>query len=440
MIHPGDQQADTGVTLRPNDITFEAASAVDPFGRVFWHEGNVYRAVSEPFVGFAEEILPRFPAWAAHGLVETGRAGIGLEGSPLVLAHKRIPFASYCTEWLPQMLRDAALCYLGLQAQLIRDGYVLKDGHPWNLLFDGGQPVYVDVGSITRYEPRLLERALREFRLYFLLPLRLFKAWGSDKTYRFLNRPIPNHEERSAVAREIGVRDGLLSRWLGPERELKWLIRHTARLGGSTGHATEWSAYEQKAPAVTDPESFVDKQRPAYKTLRRVGGGTALDIGCNKGWYSILAETMGYEVVSVDIDIESLDVLYDRVKAEKRRILPLRMDICEPTPSNGLGEAYPGFLDRMKCDVVLAMAVIHHLAYKRKLSFETFADRIATLARKAAVVEFIPREDQYVSKWDQAGMEWYTREGFRDAFLRHFRKVEAFPSTPAPREVFVCEK
>jgi 2-polyprenyl-3-methyl-5-hydroxy-6-metoxy-1,4-benzoquinol methylase len=203
---------------------------------------------------------------------------------------------------------------------------------------------------------------------------------------------------------------------------------------------TEWSAYEQKAPDVTNPEFFVEKQRPAYEVLQRIGSGSLLDIGCNKGWYSLLAESMGFRVVSIDIDLESLTILYKKVKREQRHILPLYVDFCEPTGANGLGGTYPDFMHRMKCDVVFAMAIIHHLAYKPKLSFEVIANRIAQLTRKVAVVEFIPREDIYVSKWNQDGMDWYTRENFVEAFMRHFNHMETFPSTPLPREVFVFDK
>ena len=426
--------------LPKEEIVLDPASSVDPFGTVFWHDGQVFRSVTSESEPLAREILARAPGWVDYGLVETSESSYRTEEASLVLSHRTITYRSYCTEWIPEMLRDAALSYLRLQLKLVEDGYLLKDGHPWNVLFDGGRPVYVDVGSITPFNGARLTHSLEEFRLYFLLPLMLLSASGSEKTYAVLNRPIPNPEEREEVARQMRLPAVRSPGWFGPRYGLKRLIRKVERLKISGVKRTEWTGYEQKAPDVTDPDSFIEKQQPAYEVLKRKGSGTLLDIGCSKGWYSLLAENMGFSVVSVDIDLDSLGILYDKVKRGQRNILPLHVDICRPTGASGLGGVYPAFIDRMKSDVVFAMAVIHHLSYKRKLSFETFAERIAQITRNVAVVEFIPREDMYVSKWDQGGMEWYTRRHFVEAFMRHFDRVEAFPSTPVPREVFVFEK
>ena len=427
-------------TLLKGDINFDPASSNDKFGRLFRYKNQVYRSVSPEFHSIASKILERAPYWAAYGLVQTTESGYKMENVPLVLSHRTIEFCSYCTEWLPEMLKDAAVTYLQLQHQLVTDGYILKDGHPWNLLFDQGQPVYVDIGSILPFDETQLTRSLQEFRIYFLLPLMLFSKWGSTKTYAFLNRPIPNPDERERVAQEIGLASIRIPRWFSSSYGLKRMISKIERMKFPGMERTEWSNYEQKSPDLTNPDSFVEKQHPAYEILRRISSGTLLDIGCNKGWYSLLAESMGFSVVSIDIDLESLTFLYKKVKSERKHILPLYVDISEPTRASGLDGAYPAFMDRMKYDVVFAMAIIHHLAYKSKLSFETFARRIAQLTRKVAVVEFIPREDMFVSKWNQERMEWYTREYFIESFMRHFDHMEASTSTPYPREVFVFEK
>ena len=46
------------------------------------------------------------------------------------------------------MLRDAALAILTLAAELAERGLTLKDSHPWNVLFHGTRPVWVDVTSV----------------------------------------------------------------------------------------------------------------------------------------------------------------------------------------------------------------------------------------------------------------------------------------------------
>ncbi len=426
--------------LGDEDIQFDPASSVDTFGRVFWYKGGVYRAVDSSSVGLANEIVNNMEAWSRHGLIGTRLSDIRISGCPLVLSHDTVRFRSYCTEWTPLMLRDAALTYLRLQLELVSSEYVLTDAHPWNVLFDGCSPVYVDVGSIRHFEPVLLVKSLEEFRIYFLLPLMLFSLWGTDKTYRFLKRPIPNAKERLEIADQIRLQGLRKPRWLTNRLYIRLLIRKIRNLPLEYDHTTEWSSYLQSTPAVGRPESYDDKQRIPYEVLEKHSPCTVLDIGCNKGWYSILADSLGCKVISTDVDIKSIDTLYRQSSSEDRKITPLFVDICSPTTASGLNGVYPDFIQRAAADVVLLMAVVHHISYKQKLSFRELAQRTEKLAKKVAVVEFIPSSDIHVNKWDQQNMEWYTRENFIEAFMKEFGSYEVFPSVPFPREVFVFRK
>lgn len=419
------------------DVEFESASQVDPFGRVFRYAGGIYRAIHRGQENAARTLVGKCRNWEAYGMVETDIADISLDDYALVLRHREIAVRSYCEEWTPGMLRDAALMYLGLQVRLVDDGYVLKDGHPWNILFDGGRPVYVDVGSIVPYERETLRHALEEFRLYFLLPLYMFARHGTAKTYSFLGQRIPNPEERKKQARYLGVLPIRLGSWPGARIYLKWLAWRVRQLRYPALVPTEWTGYEQKAPEVRATEQFDAKQRSVSQVLRDHPAKTLLDIGCNKGWYSLLAVALGYEVVAIDVDVPSLELLYRMSSRERLPILSLVVDICAPTGANGQNGAYPGFTNRVSADYVLAMSVIHHLSYRKGMHFDVFAERIARLTTRAAIVEFIPADDVHVSRWDQAGMEWYSRDSFVEAFSRYFSRYENFPSSPSPRETFV---
>ena len=72
-----------------------------------------------------------------------------------VLAHEQIPFVSYPYEWTFGMLKDAALLQLELvQAALERD-LILKDSSPYNVQFRGARPTFIDVGSFEELRPGL---------------------------------------------------------------------------------------------------------------------------------------------------------------------------------------------------------------------------------------------------------------------------------------------
>lgn len=58
------------------------------------------------------------------------------------------------------MLKDAALLHIDLFIRLGRHGLVFKDWHPYNILFKGTNPVFVDFGSIIPTDQLLNEAYL----------------------------------------------------------------------------------------------------------------------------------------------------------------------------------------------------------------------------------------------------------------------------------------
>ncbi|HEV8121419.1 MAG TPA: hypothetical protein VGQ67_10530 [Candidatus Polarisedimenticolia bacterium] len=70
------------------------------------------------------------------------------------------------------------------------------------------------------------------------------------------------------------------------------------------------------------------------------------------------------------------------------------LDLCNPSPAIGFrNEERPRFLDRVRGDAVLALALIHHLHVSGNLPFASIAALFADLTRDALVLEFVPRDD-----------------------------------------------
>jgi hypothetical protein len=90
--------------------------------------------------------------------------------------------------------------------------------------------------------------------------------------------------------------------------------------------------------------------------------------------------------------------------------------------------------------MVLALALTHHLVFKRGLAFEDIAERLAAFTRKWLVVEFVPANDRYVSEWMNERFAWYHLEGFTTALQAFFRRIEVLDSFPPPRVLLSCER
>ena len=428
------------MNIDQNSVIFDPASTVDSFGRVFHYQDEVYRAITPNGAPQSEIILQMADKWETFGLVKTRRSELTLKGYPLTIWHEKIPYQNYCMEWLPEMLKDAALQFLRLNLQLIKDGYMTKDGHPWNIFFQRWRPVFIDIGSIVPFDKKVFQKSMQEFRSYFWLPLIMFAKEGCGKTYDFLKLPIPNHKYRNSLANEMHIPSYVSPKFLPERFGVKRLIRQISRMEIDYNKSTTWSNYNQREISIDEPQEFPEKQGVVYKFISTLTGGSLLDIGSNKGWFSRLANSLGFNVIAIDNDIPSLTRLYQMAKRERLNILPLYVDFSKPTESHGLKNGYPSFEDRIHCDVVLAMAMVHHLTYKSKMTFEEISRRMGKLSKRYAVVEFIPKEDYYVSKWDHTGMEWYNSKCFIEAFMKEFKNYKVFPSSPSPREIYIFEK
>src|SRR5882672_9705025 len=113
-----------------------------------------------------------------------GMEALSLAGSQeVVFEHERIPFPSYPYEWPPEMLWEAGRLTLELARAALADGYGLKDATPYNVLYRGSEPVFIDLLS---FEPRAagdpLWRPYGQFVRNFLLPLLVNKQWGMRLT------------------------------------------------------------------------------------------------------------------------------------------------------------------------------------------------------------------------------------------------------------------
>ena len=94
--------------------------------------------------------------------------------------------------------------------------------------------------------------------------------------------------------------------------------------------------------------------------------------------------------------------------------------------------------ERTAADVVMGMALIHHLAIGRNVPLSNIADMFARLAPDL-IVEFVPRHDPMVerllaSREDVFGD--YHEAGFLAAFGRRFEMVDSSPLPGSPRTVY----
>jgi hypothetical protein len=89
-------------------------------------------------------------------------------------------------------------------------------------------------------------------------------------------------------------------------------------------------------------------------------------------------------------------------------------------------------------DVVMALALIHHLAISNNVPLDRIATFFADLARHL-VIEFVPKSDAKVKTLlatREDVFPHYTQDGFEAAFTRLFEIEEAVPIRESERTLY----
>ena len=398
----------------------------------------------------------------------------GIDGE--CFEHERIPFVSHPAEWAPEMLAAAAELTLELSRALLPQGLQLKDATPANVLFRGAQPVFVDLPSIVaRERGSCLWNARHQFETTFLLPL-IASVEAGLPVASTLGNPITglSHE---ALARILGAR-----RWLKPrlwrtvalpaalaaraavgaggrgalkvandeqarfilDRALAGLTRElqrwNARLGAGSSH---WQGYTAMRQHYGDAD--LDAKRAfVTEALDATRPQAVLDIGANTGEFSEIAARQA-EVVAMDIDERSVAAIFGRARASRPTILPLVGNFGRPTPATGWrNRESDAFLTRAagRFDLVLMLAVVHHLRVTEGVPIAEQFEAIAGVTRRHLLVEFVPIKDPMFAAIARGREPLYAdcgRAEFEAALNRQFQ-VEKSSELPNGRVLYLARR
>jgi hypothetical protein len=454
------------------------ASFRDPSGYVFQRQGIVYRQVNRSFAADYDQLMssglyPRLveKRWLLpHEEVELG-APAAEAGSELlqsadryrILRPEQLDFISYPYEWSFSQLKDAALLTLRLQREALAHGMTLKDASVYNIQFHRGRPVMIDTLSFERFREGAWV-GYRQFCQHFLAPLALMSRRDVrlNQLLRVYLDGVPLDLARSLLPFRTWLNLGLLTnirmhaasqakhaaagaaqagvveaedtpKASGPRLSKKALGNLVRSLEGTVRSlrwepkGTEWAEY-YSGDSYAD-EALDHKKRSVSESLDAIAPETVWDLGANTGVYSRIAAGKGARVVAFDVDPACVERNYLAVRKEKEeKVLPLLLDLANPSPSIGWANAERSSLaQRRRPDAILALALVHHLAISNNVPLSHIAEFLAELT-PALIIEFVPKADAKV-KVLLASREdifpSYTREGFEAAFGRCFEIEQA---------------
>jgi hypothetical protein len=328
--------------------------------------------------------------------------------------------------------------------------------------------VFIDIPSFVRRPPGDYWRGYRQFCMLFFYPLLLTAYRGipfqgllrasldglsPGKIAPFFSglsgfrRGILAHVRLPAALERRVVASGAngATKVAKPQSDAMVLglvqsMRRTVSNLATPVTATMWSNYGDTHSY--DRASIEEKATFVEKAAARTRCKMAWDLGSNTGTFSELLESRADRVISIDADHECVERLYLRLRARgDQKVLPLVMNLANPSPNQGWasGERL-AFDSRNKPDLILGLALIHHICLGNNVPIPNFLDWLVMTGARL-VIEFVDRSDGMVREIlgrKTETHEDYNLANFERELRRRYEILSSAPLKGGERRIYYC--
>ena len=449
-----------------------SSSFRDPNGYVFKLNSEFHRAITH-------KAKDSFDLFLSSGLYEDLKLGAliipheeilnhGMKEIYKVIKPEQLQWISYPYEWSFEMLKKAALLTLDIQEKALKRGMSLRDASAYNVQFHKGRPVFIDTLSFEKLEAGRPWVAYKQFCQHFLAPLALMyhndlrlnqllriyidgipleMAAGmlpaKTKFSPTLMMHLHLHAKYQKKYSESGISSGKtahvsMNGLLGIISQLKGYINDLKLPQVDT----EWGDYYNFTNY--NDESFKAKKEIIEYFRDKIKPRTAWDLGANRGLFSRIFSDVGIPTIAWDIDPVAVDRNYIHIeKNHEKDILPLVMDLTNPSNSMGwANQERMALEERGPVDVVMALALIHHISISNNVPFRKVSEYFSQLC-KYLIIEFVPKGDSQVDillKTREDIFNQYDQENFEADFGQNFEIVERKDIPSSKRTLYLLKK
>lgn len=439
-------------------------SVVDDIGSVYIGEKYVYRAINSQYIHEIKQLLE-------CGLIQeltskklfpkTEISDFRIAGCELVLQHEKISRIVYPFEWSPEMLRKAALCVLDVNECANKYGYELKDAHPFNVLFKYSNPMYVDFGSLVKrkspnawlaraefdncYTNNLLLVENKFLSLYknafhikgtgfdstdiLRINSKIYNILGENKSkkiiklfnlYRdgiFISKSKIEDQFKNIFIRKI-IKFFLWSTIL-PFRKISLTNIRSKIIDINLSHGSQWANYHSTSNYLDNTGAIKLPSRMDWviEQVKSLNVKTVTELAGNEGVLSrrISEISIIEEVICTDYDQNAIDSLLLNLKEDKVYIG------CFDFINEIHEEICPNRFNRLNSEMVIALAVTHHLVLTQKYSLDHIFKVISSYTTRYIIIEFMPL-GLWNGDFSPEVPIWYTEEWFITS-MQNFYKI-----------------
>ena len=451
----------------------EKSSFRDPSGFLFYRDKILFRQINQSYEDNYELMMS---SGLYNKLVESNMmishkevdvSPFNQEKNYKVIQPELIPFISYPYEWCFSQLKDAALLTLEIQKKALDFNMSLKDCSAYNIQFKHGKPIFIDTLSFEKYDEGKPWKPYRQFCQHFLAPLSLmsYKDFRLNQLLRIYIDGIPLDLTAKLLPLKTLVSFSLVSHIHAHAKTqkhykkkkvnlLKIKVSRKSLLGlietlysgikklNLGKIETEWGDYYSQTNY--SEKSFQQKKEIISNMIDEIKPSIVWDLGANTGIFSRISSNKGINTISFDIDAIAVEKNYQEVvKNNERKILPLQIDLTNPSSDIGWhNNERSSLIKRGPSSLVLALALIHHLAISNNLPFYRIVEFFYDISNYL-IIEFVPKTDSQVQRLlatREDIFDEYSKENFELNFKKYFKLLKSVKLENSERFLYLFQK
>jgi hypothetical protein len=445
--------------INQNNITY-LSKGFDQVGNLFLYQNLLFREIYEDKKEFVSKIID-------SGLIEelvennifppTSISNYKTKNSSLIIKHQKLKYITYTHEWTFTMLKDAALTTLKVNNIAKKYGYQTIDAHTENIIFSNNKPYFVDLGSFIKLpENSQAWFAIEEFVKCYVYPLILWKKGYtniavsqlynnsiSHSDFFYIYQPIMRLIPRAIIdklffllfltLRITAINDNALKE--KSSEKIYWIYNFLKKRNLIPFQKINFEKISFKIKNIFDKSDYYWKnyhnelKNNKTKRIKSIIGiiknlniSSATDLASNQGVISFeIAKIKNIKkIFCIDYDRGALDQLYETSKSEKnKKISCYSSNIIFPKQFNNQFSLE----ERSKSDLIIALAVTHHLLLTQNISYSKIFSSLANYSKKWLLIEYMPL-GLWNGKSSLSLPDWYSQKNFERNMEIYFNIIK----------------
>ena len=199
-----------------------------------------------------------------------------------------------------------------------------------------------------------------------------------------------------------------------------------------------WKGYYEND--IESPEYLDAKEGTIRKWLEMIKPKSVIDLGANTGKFSLLAAQYAERVIALEGDYECVD----SIENNRNNIFTLVGDLAKPSPALGiLNCETESIYKRGNSEMVLGLALIHHLHFTNKISFAQISEIVNQFSNSYAILEFINNDDKkfqlLIGDMNTISVN-YNENSFLKSMNKYFTLVDSKKLANSCRVLYLLKK